>query len=61
MLIRQHNGARAGAGGLHRLTNPGDRDRAAAVLLRHPDLLEVAALHWAPLMELLTTDSAGIS
>jgi hypothetical protein len=37
-----------------RLTDPSGRDRAAAALLRHPDLLEpVAALHRSQLLELL--------
>lgn len=47
--------------GLQRLTDPGDRDYEAAVLLRHPDLLEnVAGLHRHQLMELLSVDGAGL-
>ncbi|MFI8461863.1 hypothetical protein [Kitasatospora sp. NPDC085464] len=45
--------------GLRRLSEPGTHDRDAAVLLRHPDLLEgVAALHRTQLTELLDTDNA---
>ena len=41
--------------GFRRLTAPDDRDRDAAVLLRHPDLLEpVAALHRDDLLYLLS-------
>ncbi|MER5602094.1 hypothetical protein [Streptomyces sp. NPDC002265] len=55
----EHHGE---AGELQRLTDPGDRDRAAAVLLRHPDLLEtVAALHRPELMELLSTEGAELT
>ena len=47
------------AGGLRRLTAPGDRDAEAAALLRHPDLLEpVAALHRPRLVKLLSVDGA---
>ncbi|MFD9564248.1 hypothetical protein [Streptomyces sp. NPDC059994] len=46
--------APAAAGGLQRLTCPNVRDTDAAVLLRHPDLLEpVAALHRPQLLSLL--------
>jgi hypothetical protein len=42
-----------------RLTNPDERDRQAAVLLRHPDLLApVADLHRAQLLQRLDADSA---
>lgn len=46
-------------GVLGRLMLPGPRDEEAAVLMRHPDLLEpVAGLHRAALWELLGWDSA---
>ncbi|MGW2826532.1 hypothetical protein ACWC24_36960 [Streptomyces sp. NPDC001443] len=49
------------AGDLHRLTDPGSRDHEAAVLLRHPDLLEtVAALHRSELVELLSVEGAEL-
>lgn len=49
------------AGGLQRLTDPGQRDTEAAALLRHPDLLEtIADLHRPQLMELLSVDSAEL-
>ncbi|MET9080285.1 hypothetical protein ABZX77_00035 [Streptomyces sp. NPDC004237] len=49
------------AAGLHRLTSPGERDREATPLLRHPDLLEnIAGLHRPQLMELLSLDSADL-
>lgn len=42
-----------------RLTHPDDRDRRAAALLRHPDLLApVADLHRTPLLERLGMGSA---
>jgi hypothetical protein len=49
--------------GLHcdfrRLTTPDDRDRHAAILLRHPDLLDpVAGLHRDQLLERLDTGAA---
>jgi hypothetical protein len=49
--------------GLHcdfrRLTRPDERDRYAATLLRHPDLLDpVAELHREQLLERLGTDAA---
>ncbi|MFH7594594.1 hypothetical protein WDV06_05735 [Streptomyces racemochromogenes] len=45
---------RGRVGEVTRLTRPGGHEHAAAPLLRHPDLLEpVAALHRAPLLELL--------
>ncbi|MFD9591250.1 hypothetical protein ACFWA9_00620 [Kitasatospora sp. NPDC059973] len=48
-----------GAGALRRLTEPGIRDTEAAVLLRHPDLLEpVAALHRGRLGERLNVEGA---
>ena len=43
-----------------RLTQPDARDRAAAVLLRHPDLVEpVAAMHRADLLYLLDAESVA--
>ncbi|GGQ18296.1 hypothetical protein [Streptomyces roseolilacinus] len=43
--------------GYHRLLSPGDRDRRAAALLRHPDLLApVADLHRAALLAALALD-----
>ncbi|MFF4120994.1 hypothetical protein [Streptomyces sp. NPDC001714] len=49
------------AGGLRRLTDPGNRDTEAAPLLRHPDLLEhIAGLHRPQLLELLSVDTAGL-
>nr|WP_205863292.1 hypothetical protein [Planosporangium thailandense] len=50
--------------GLHRdfrrLTRPDDRDRYAAILLRHPDLLDpVAALHREQLLERLERRESG--
>ncbi|MGW0765264.1 hypothetical protein [Streptomyces sp. NPDC002676] len=54
----EHHGE---AGCLQRLTDPGDRDSEAAVLLRHPDLLEtVAGLHRPQLMDLLSVDGAEL-
>jgi hypothetical protein len=51
---------RTQAAGLRRLTHPGRHDSEAAVLLRHPDLLEaVAALHRSQLAELLNTAGAA--
>ncbi|RKE23487.1 hypothetical protein [Streptomyces sp. TLI_171] len=45
--------------GLRRLTHPGAHESEAAVLLRHPDLLEsVAARHRSALAELLGTATA---
>jgi hypothetical protein len=51
----QPHARRAGlTNGFHRLTAPDDDDRAAAVLLRHPDLLEpISAMHRADLRYLL--------
>jgi hypothetical protein len=44
-----------------RLTLPDERDRAAAVLLRHPDLLgPVAAMHRDALLYLLDADPASL-
>ena len=56
-------GARAAAGGLpaqlRRLTAPEPADRDAAVLLRHPDLLEpIAAMHRDDLLYLLAPAAA---
>jgi hypothetical protein len=49
------------AGDLQRLTAPGARDSEAAVLLRHPDLLEsVGVLHRSQLIELLGVDRAEL-
>ncbi|MEU6944764.1 hypothetical protein ABZ957_05875 [Streptomyces sp. NPDC046316] len=49
------------AGAFARLTRPGDHEQDAAPLLRHPDLLEpVAALHRAPLLDLLDNESAAL-
>ncbi|MFB6605176.1 hypothetical protein ACFCXR_20770 [Streptomyces noursei] len=46
-------------GVLRRLTDPGTHEVQAAVLLRHPDLLEpVAALHRSELVERLTVTGA---
>ncbi|MFE9552418.1 hypothetical protein ACFYOD_02830 [Streptomyces sp. NPDC006703] len=43
---------RGAVGGLRRLTVPGPRDSEAAVLLRHPDLLEgIAGLHRDDLLQ----------
>ncbi|MGW3071272.1 MULTISPECIES: hypothetical protein [unclassified Kitasatospora] len=51
--------ARAHDQGLRRLIDPGVDDGEAAVLLRHPDLLEpVTALHRASLTELLDAEGA---
>ncbi|MFF7129175.1 hypothetical protein ACF07Y_27360 [Streptomyces sp. NPDC016566] len=59
LTATEHHGE---AGGLQRLTDPGDRDAEAAVLLRHPDLLEaIACLHRPQLMEVLSVDSAELS
>ncbi|MFJ8621862.1 hypothetical protein ACIRD3_03325 [Kitasatospora sp. NPDC093550] len=47
----------SGTGALRRLTHPGPHDTQAAVLLRHPDLLEpVAALHRIRLLERLNAE-----
>lgn len=49
------------AGEVTRLTRPGDHEHDAAPLLRHPDLLEpVAALHRAPLLDLLDNENAAL-
>ncbi|MCC9305894.1 hypothetical protein LN042_02020 [Kitasatospora sp. RB6PN24] len=49
------------AGGLGRLTDPGDQDRDAAALLRHPDLLEgIAGLHRSALLARLRVEEAGL-
>ncbi|MFK0160547.1 hypothetical protein ACIQVL_30640 [Streptomyces sp. NPDC090499] len=49
------------AHGLRRLTTPGTRDTEAATLLRHPDLLEdIARLHRAQLLDLLSVDTAEL-
>lgn len=54
-----HLADRGQAGDLTRLTRPGDHEQDAAPLLRHPDLLEpVAALHRAPLLDLLGENAA---
>ncbi|MEV4557954.1 hypothetical protein AB0K51_13260 [Kitasatospora sp. NPDC049285] len=51
----------ADAGDPYRLTHPGAHDTGAAVLLRHPDLLEpLAALHRAELVKLLSAQGAGM-
>ncbi|MEU3909704.1 MULTISPECIES: hypothetical protein [unclassified Streptomyces] len=53
---------RALAGGLTRLVRPGEHEHHAAPLLRHPDLVEpVAALHRAPLLELLENQGAPLA
>jgi hypothetical protein len=61
----RHAGAGAGGGLPHefrRLLSPDERDRAAAVLLRHPDLLEpVAELHRDTLHYLLNVQSADMA
>jgi hypothetical protein len=45
-----------------RLLSPDQRDREAAVLLRHPDLLEpVAAMHRDQLLYLLDAEPAGLA
>ncbi|MFE2544932.1 hypothetical protein [Actinacidiphila glaucinigra] len=45
------------AGDAHRLTDPGTHDRAAAALLRHPDLVApIAGLHRAELTALLAAE-----
>jgi hypothetical protein len=49
-------------GEFRRLTAPDERDRAAAVLLRHPDLLEpVARLHRDDLLYLLHAESGSLA
>nr|WP_282692449.1 hypothetical protein [Streptomyces sp. CC208A] len=48
--------------GLRRLAAPGDHENEAAVLLRHPDLLEpVAALHRPQLLELLDRKDTAVA
>ncbi|MGW4160979.1 hypothetical protein [Streptomyces sp. NPDC004788] len=52
---------RGQAGEVTRLTRPGDHERDAAPLLRHPDLLEpVAALHRELLLDLLDNQNAAL-
>ncbi|MBT2543440.1 hypothetical protein J7E99_22745 [Streptomyces sp. ISL-44] len=52
---------RGQAGEVTRLTRPGDHEHDAAPLLRHPDLLEpIAALHRAPLLDLLDNQTAAL-
>ncbi|MFE9931174.1 hypothetical protein [Streptomyces sp. NPDC005533] len=52
---------RGQAGELTRLTSPGNHEHDAAPLLRHPDLLEpIAALHRAPLLNLLDKQTAAL-
>ncbi|MFE9428658.1 hypothetical protein ACFYNO_37585 [Kitasatospora sp. NPDC006697] len=54
------SGGTAHVAGLRRLTHPGPHDSEAAVLLRHPDLLDaVAALHRSELAELLDAEDAA--
>ncbi|WP_053686398.1 hypothetical protein [Streptomyces sp. IGB124] len=49
------------AGEVSRLTRPGGHEHDAAPLLRHPDLLEpIAALHRAPLLDLLHNETAAL-
>ncbi|RKT03325.1 hypothetical protein BX286_1249 [Streptomyces sp. 3211.6] len=61
-LAAQRHVDRGQAGELTRLTRPGDHEHDAAPLLRHPDLLEpVAALHRAPLLDLLDNETAAMS
>jgi hypothetical protein len=53
---------RHGGCDFRRLLEPDERDRAAAVLLRHPDLLApVADLHRDHLIERLLADAADVS
>ncbi|MFD5428192.1 hypothetical protein [Streptomyces sp. NPDC127084] len=50
-----------GAVDFRRLTAPGAHDRAAAVLLRHPDLLQpIARLHQAGLLDRLSQEAAQV-
>ncbi|MEV5972316.1 hypothetical protein [Streptomyces sp. NPDC051921] len=59
--LAHHLADRGQAGELTRLTRPGDHEHDAAPLLRHPDLLEpVAALHRAPLLDLLDSETAAL-
>ncbi|MFD7256590.1 hypothetical protein [Streptomyces sp. NPDC059874] len=52
---------RGQVGEVSRLTTPGDHERDAAPLLRHPDLLEpVATLHRALLLGLLDNENAAL-
>lgn len=52
---------RGQTGEVTRLTRPGDHEHDAAPLLRHPDLLEpIAALHRAPLLDLLDNEKATL-
>jgi hypothetical protein len=45
-----------------RLLDPDPRDRDAAVLLRHPDLLEpIAEMHRSTLLYLLDAEPAGLA
>ncbi|WP_030317834.1 hypothetical protein [Streptomyces flavochromogenes] len=56
-----HFADRGQSGELTRLTSPSDHEHDAAPLLRHPDLLEpIAALHRAPLLDLLDNRSAAL-
>ncbi|MEX0167875.1 hypothetical protein [Streptomyces sp. LMG1-1-1.1] len=49
------------AGEVTRLTRPSAQEHDAAPLLRHPDLLEpIAALHRAPLLDLLDNETAAL-
>ncbi|GAA4982492.1 hypothetical protein [Kitasatospora paranensis] len=53
-------GCSVGVGGLRRLAHPGTHDTHAAVLLRHPDLLDVvASLHRAQLAALLAAENTA--
>lgn len=56
-----HLADRGQAGELTRLTSPSSHEHDAAPLLRHPDLLEpIAALHRAPLLDLLDDQAAAL-
>lgn len=60
-MAATHHGS-GSVGVARRLTIPSQRDRHAAPLLRHPDLLgPVADLHRASLLDLLETDLADTS
>ena len=49
-------------GGFRRLTAPDHRDRRAAALLRHPDLLEpISSMHRDNLVYLLDAEPAGLA
>ncbi|MFD7631868.1 hypothetical protein ACFV7Q_38695 [Streptomyces sp. NPDC059851] len=60
-LDAHHVVDRSLAGEVTRLVRPGNHEHRAAPLLRHPDLLEpIAALHRAPLLDLLDNENAPL-